>query len=158
MKKIAAILSLAALAPVAWTQTTTAVQSPTKPETKATIPAHGTSIATAGTKSTALTSDVLLQRYGQAGGEEAKALLTQYHDQEEALFQQRQAAYEKLQGKTDDERREIWAAMIAAQKSAMTEHHALAARLAAARKAEGEKAAAAEATAQPINPSGTGTR
>ena len=146
MKKLTVLLSLLALAPAAWAQApaTTTANPETKPETKVTIPEHGTSIATAGTKSTAITSETLLQRYGQASGEEAKTLLVQYHAQEEELFQQRQGAYEKMQGKSDEERRQIWSAMIEAQRKPLAEHRALGARLTAARKAETEKAAAAE--------------
>jgi hypothetical protein len=160
MKKITAIFSLLVLAPAAWAQaqTTTTTKPETKPETKAVIPEHGTATATAGTKSTAITSPAVLERYGQASGEEAKQLLAQYHEQETALFQLRRAAYVQMQGKSDDEKRKIWSAMLEAQKKPRAEHLALEKRLTAARKDEAEKAAAAEVAARAIKNGATGQR
>lgn len=160
MKKFTAILTLALLAPAAWAQTTavTPTKPGTGPETKATIPEHGTAIATAGTRSTAITSETLLARYGQASGEEAKTLLAQYHAQEDALFRQRRAAYAQMQGKSEEERRKIWSDMLEAQRKPLAEHRALGARLTEARKAESETAAAAEFAARAAKTRSTETR
>ncbi|HWA09344.1 MAG TPA: hypothetical protein VG838_07845 [Opitutaceae bacterium] len=140
MSKLTVAISLVMLVPAAWA-------ADANPGPTAAIPAHGTATATAGTNSTALTSAALLQRYDQATGQEATTLLAQYHAQEEALFQQRATAYEQMNGKSPDERRQIWVAMIAQQRAALAEHRALGLRLNAALKDEKEKAAAAELAA-----------
>lgn len=160
MKKLTAVLTLALVAPAAWAQPATATPTKpgTQPETKAVIPEHGTAIATAGTRSTAITSETLLARYGQASGEEAKTLLAQYHEQEDALFQLRRKAYAQMQGKSEEERRKIWSDMLDAQRQPLAEHRALEKRLHAARKDEAEKAAAAEVAARAIKNGATGQR
>jgi len=109
----------------------------------AAIPAHGTATSTAGTQSTAITSETILKQYGLATPEEAQPLLLQYHAQEEQLFAQRQAAYAQMKDKSNDEKLRIWHAMVEAQHDLIAEHRTLEKRLSAALKDEREKAAAA---------------